>query len=58
MSFSGVALTSAASSPTLGIPLAHDYERGLITERVNAGIVAAKANGTRFGRPPWWIRRL
>jgi DNA invertase Pin-like site-specific DNA recombinase len=28
-----------------------DYERELITERVNAGIVAAKANGTRFGRP-------
>jgi DNA invertase Pin-like site-specific DNA recombinase len=28
-----------------------DYERELITERVNAGIAAAKANGTRFGRP-------
>lgn len=28
-----------------------DYERELITERVNAGIVAAKARGTRFGRP-------
>ncbi|PZS35039.1 MAG: invertase [Pseudonocardiales bacterium] len=29
-----------------------EYERELITERVNAGIVAAKAAGTRFGRPP------
>ena len=29
-----------------------EYERELITERVNAGIAAAKANGTRFGRPP------
>lgn len=28
-----------------------EYERELITERVNAGIVAAKASGTRFGRP-------
>ena len=28
-----------------------DYERELITERVNAGIATAKANGTRFGRP-------
>lgn len=28
-----------------------DYERELITERVNAGIAAAKANGTKFGRP-------
>ncbi|QYJ05248.1 recombinase family protein [Nocardioides panacisoli] len=29
-----------------------EYERELITERINAGIVAAKASGTRFGRPP------
>lgn len=29
-----------------------EYERELITERVNAGITAAKSNGTRFGRPP------
>lgn len=29
-----------------------EYERELITERVNAGIAAAKAGGTRFGRPP------
>ena len=29
-----------------------EYERGLITERVNAGIAAAKQAGTRFGRPP------
>ncbi|WP_369745607.1 recombinase family protein [Paenarthrobacter sp. AMU7] len=28
-----------------------EYERELITERVNAGIAAAKASGTRFGRP-------
>lgn len=28
-----------------------EYERELITERVNAGIAVAKANGTRFGRP-------
>lgn len=29
-----------------------EYERELITERVRAGITAAKAAGTRFGRPP------
>lgn len=29
-----------------------EYERELITERVNAGIAAARAAGTRFGRPP------
>lgn len=29
-----------------------EYERELITERVHAGIQAAKAQGTRFGRPP------
>lgn len=28
-----------------------EYERELIVERVNAGIAAARANGTRFGRP-------
>jgi len=29
-----------------------EYERELITERVNAGIAAAKQAGTRFGRSP------
>ena len=29
-----------------------EYERELITERVNASIAAAKQSGTRFGRPP------
>lgn len=29
-----------------------EYERKLITERVNAGIHVAQAAGTRFGRPP------
>ncbi|NYI40317.1 DNA invertase Pin-like site-specific DNA recombinase [Demequina lutea] len=28
-----------------------EYERELIVERVNAGIAAARHNGTRFGRP-------
>ncbi|MGH3800436.1 MAG: recombinase family protein [Pseudonocardiaceae bacterium] len=28
-----------------------EYERELITERVNAGIAAARESGTRFGRP-------
>ncbi|PVW02967.1 invertase [Microbacterium sp. Gd 4-13] len=28
-----------------------EYERELIVERVNAGITAARQNGTRFGRP-------
>ncbi|BAK37439.1 putative site-specific recombinase [Microlunatus phosphovorus NM-1] len=28
-----------------------EYERELIVERVNAGIAAARQNGTRFGRP-------
>ncbi len=34
-----------------------EYERELITERVNAGIAAAKSNGTRFGRPPVEVAR-
>lgn len=29
-----------------------EYERELITERVNAGIAAVTQSGTRFGRPP------
>ncbi len=29
-----------------------EYERELITERVNAGITAARDAGTRLGRPP------
>jgi DNA invertase Pin-like site-specific DNA recombinase len=29
-----------------------EYERELILERVNAGITASRAAGTRFGRPP------
>ena len=29
-----------------------EYERELIRERVNAGVAAAKAKGTRFGRTP------
>lgn len=29
-----------------------EYERELIVERVNAGIAAARQNGTKFGRPP------
>jgi putative DNA-invertase from lambdoid prophage Rac len=28
------------------------FEADMIRDRVNAGIAAAKANGTRFGRPP------
>lgn len=28
-----------------------EYDRDLIVERVNAGIAAARQNGTRFGRP-------
>jgi len=28
-----------------------EYKRELIVERVNAGIAAARLNGTRFGRP-------
>ena len=28
-----------------------EFERGIIRERVNAGINAAKARGVRFGRP-------
>lgn len=29
-----------------------EFERGLITERVNAGIAAAKQRGVKLGRPP------
>jgi len=29
-----------------------EFERGIIRERVNAGLTAAKARGVRLGRPP------
>ena len=37
----------------LGVLMAvAEFERGIIRERVNAGVVAAKARGVRLGRPP------
>jgi DNA invertase Pin-like site-specific DNA recombinase len=37
----------------LGVLMAvADFERGIIRERVKAGVAAAKARGVRLGRPP------
>ena len=45
-------LTSTAGKLMLNmLATLAEYERELIVERVNAGIAAARANGTRFGRP-------
>lgn len=49
----GIDPETAAGRMMLGmLATLAEYERELITERVNAGIAAAKLNGTRFGRPP------
>jgi DNA invertase Pin-like site-specific DNA recombinase len=41
----------ATYRPADGELARNEYERELIVERVNAGISAARQNGTRFGRP-------
>lgn len=49
----GIDPTTSSGRMMLGmLATLAEYERELITERVNAGIRAAKAQGTRFGRPP------
>ena len=49
----GIDPTTSSGRMMLGmLATLAEYERELITERVNAGIQAAKAQGTRFGRPP------
>ena len=38
-----------------------EFERGIIRERVNAGLARARANGTKLGRPeliPRWRREF
>ncbi len=42
----------ALSNPSCEVADLTGLERELITERVNAGIAAARQSGTRFGRPP------
>jgi DNA invertase Pin-like site-specific DNA recombinase len=42
----------------LGVLMAvAEFERGIIRERVNAGLSAAKARGVRLGRPPTLARK-
>lgn len=49
----GIDPDTAAGRMMLGVlATLAEYERELITERINAGIAAARADGTRFGRPP------
>lgn len=49
----GIDPDTAAGRMMLGmLATLAEYERELITERVNAGMAAARQNGAKFGRPP------
>lgn len=53
LALGGVDLTSAAGRMTMQVLAAvAEFERDLLIERTNAGIVRAKAAGKAFGRPP------
>lgn len=53
LALGGVDLTSAAGKLTMQIITAvAEFERDLLIERTQAGIVRARAEGKRFGRPP------
>lgn len=53
LALGGVDLTSPAGKMTMGVIAAvAEFERDLLIERTNSGIVRAKAAGVRFGRPP------
>lgn len=52
LALGGVDLTSAAGKMTMQIISAvAEFERDLLIERTNAGIIRAKAEGKTFGRP-------
>lgn len=49
----GADLTSAAGRMTMGVLTAvAEFERDLLIERTNAGLIRAKAQGKTLGRPP------
>jgi putative DNA-invertase from lambdoid prophage Rac len=53
LALGGVDLTSPAGKMTMQVIAAvAEFERDLLIERTDAGIVRAKAAGVRFGRPP------
>lgn len=53
LALGGVDLTSAAGRMTMGVIAAvAEFERDLLIERTQSGLVRAKANGTRLGRKP------
>lgn len=53
LALGGVDLTSAAGKMTMQVIAAvAEFERDLLIERTQSGIVRAKAAGKRFGRPP------
>lgn len=53
LALGGVDLTSPAGRMTMGVISAvAEFERDLLVERTQAGLVRAKAEGTKLGRPP------
>lgn len=53
LALGGVDLTSPAGKMTMQVISAvAEFERDLLIERTPAGIVRAKREGVRFGRPP------
>lgn len=53
LALGGVDLTSAAGKMTMQVIAAvAEFERDLLIERTQSGIIRAKAAGKRFGRPP------
>src|SRR5664279_4165126 len=53
LALGGVDLTSPAGKMTMGVIAAvAEFERDLLIERTQSGIIRAKAAGKRFGRPP------
>ena len=53
LALGGVDLTSSAGKMTMQvIAAAAEFERDLLIERTQSGIVRAKAAGKQFGRPP------
>ena len=53
LALGGVDLTSAAGKMTMQVIAAvAEFERDLLIERTQAGLVRAKAAGKQFGRPP------
>lgn len=53
LALGGVDLTSPAGKMTMQVIAAvAEFERDLLIERTQSGIIRAKASGKRFGRPP------